>query len=271
MFQLLAVIPLAAIGVWLGRTCGNSARWAWSFLLPLIAVVLVILGRRSAQLCFMPPVSWAVDARIEPLMMAVAVPCLLGTLIARLPRQNLFRRCSIIAFMVLMVVYYAVLPPLCPLLVRGALAAGQTQIDDHGVCRQTHAYTCGPASAVTCLHALGVDAAEGPLAIDAGCGPLVGTSPTVLAAVLGKEFGPAGIQTDCRYLGSLNELSTPAIVEIFLPNLVGHYVAVLEIGSDQVVVGDPLAGVQRMSRAEFLAEWKHTAILVSRNAGGKPL
>ena len=75
----------------------------------------------------------------------------------------------------IMLVNYGLLPAALPLVVRPVLAVTKTHLDRQGVCRQSHAYTCGPAAAVTCLARLGVTAEEGQLAIDARTGPAVGT------------------------------------------------------------------------------------------------
>jgi predicted double-glycine peptidase len=266
-FELFAIVPLVAGAILMGQRFGRSRHWWPGFALPLTAITLVILGHRSSRLIFIAPISWAVDIDVEPLLMAVAIPLMLVTLLMRMPRQ---RRIMIVIFLVFMVVNYSVLPPLCPLLVRTALASAQTRIDRHGICLQTHSYTCGPAAAVTCLRALGVTAFEGPLAIEARCGPVVGTSAATLAATLSRQFGAQGIHAQCRYLESLDSLSTPAIVETYVPALGGHYVAVLAFDDQSVLLGDPANGLQYVSRDDFIAEWKNTAVLVSRSAPHTP-
>jgi hypothetical protein len=54
--------------------------------------------------------------------------------------------------MVVVVVWFSVLPFLAPALVKGHLANLKTMVDSNGICFQTTDYTCGPAAAVTRLY-----------------------------------------------------------------------------------------------------------------------
>ena len=45
---------------------------------------------------------------------------------------------------------------------------------------------------------------------------------------------------------------------------VDHYVAVLEVTDTQVVVGDPLEGLQRLSYDEFLKKWRYEGVVLKR-------
>jgi hypothetical protein len=266
--QLIAIGPLAAAGCWAGWRAGRARWWGWVFAGALAVVLLVAAGHRSPRLSVLPPVAWAVDVDVEPLVMAAAVPLLLVPLLARSPRRQ---RPFVGVVAGIMLAYYAVLPPLCPLVARGALAAGRTHVDKSGVCVQSTPYTCGPASAVTCLRALGVPAEEGRVAIAARCGPMVGTAAAALAAAVRREFGPAGVAAECRYVPTLAELPTPAVAEVIDPQWGGHFVAVLEAGPDFVIVGDPFGGRrQRLAAAEFLGRWKHLAVVMSRTTPRPP-
>jgi ABC-type bacteriocin/lantibiotic exporter with double-glycine peptidase domain len=146
------------------------------------------------------------------------------------------------------------------LLVRPALAATITRFDRHGVCLQTTGYTCGPASAVTCLRRLGLSAGEGSLAIAADCGPIVGTDSQLLARALTTQFAAQGLHCDSRYVTALDQLPTPCIAETFTPAIGGHYVAVLSIGPGVVEIGDPFSGWYSLSRQAFEKTWTHRVI-----------
>jgi hypothetical protein len=261
--ELIAVIVLAVSGSLLGHCVGRSRRWWLGFALPMIVIALVILGHRSVALSFVAPISWVVEARANPLLMSLAVTMMLVTLLVRLPEHR--KRVALGAMTAAMVAYNGVIPVLAPIVVRGALGATPTRIDSHGVCRQTHGYTCGPASAVTCLRSLGVEADEGQLAIESRCGPVVGTDGQLMARAIESLYGQWGVR--CAYLrmGSLDALQTPAVANMNLPRIGGHYVAVLEVHSSGVVVGDPLRGQYGMSRSDFLAAWQNAAVVFTRN------
>jgi hypothetical protein len=258
--EILALVLLAAAGVFLGRRVGiaKSPRWFAGFLIPLLAIGLVIMGHRSVALSFVAPFSWAIDPWIGPFLMAAAVPVMLSTLIVRLPRRRM--RIMVGVLMVVMVGYYALMPVVVPVLARSSLAGMKTEIGAGGVCHQSPVYTCGPASAVTCLRVLGVAAEEGAIAIEAQSGPAIGTDPILLARAINTFYAARGIHCEYRYVRNLDALSVPAIANIFTPEFGGHYIAVLEVAPGYVLVGDPLdRNTVKLPRADFLAQWTGAA------------
>jgi len=52
---------------------------------------------------------------------------------------------------------------------------------------------------------------------------------------------------------------------MWIPPIGGHYVAVLEVTSDCVIVGDPLSGRGKWDRHEFEQDWKGAAHEISRD------
>ena len=46
--------------------------------------------------------------------------------------------------------------------------------------------------------------------------------------------------------------------------LVDHYITVLEVDDDKVVVGDPINGRDRLTHDQFRDKWRSTGIVVSR-------
>jgi predicted double-glycine peptidase len=256
----LLIIPLLVIlGIFLGRRATRlpGRWWLVGFFLPIVIVTLVILGHRSVRMSFVPVVSWVVAADINPLLMALIVPSLLSTILPRLPQRR--QRLAVGAFLWFAIGYFSCLPILAPLIVRPALASAPTKIDPRGVCLQSHTYTCGPAAAVTVLRTLGFPAEEGPLALESCSAPGVGTDPHRLAAAIAHRYAAAGLRCDYRLLETLDVLPAPAIADLHSSLASGHYVAVLEVTPDFVVVGDPLSGRERLTRSEFLAEWTGAA------------
>jgi predicted double-glycine peptidase len=46
--------------------------------------------------------------------------------------------------------------------------------------------------------------------------------------------------------------------------MVDHYVTILEVTDSEVVVGDPLNGLDRMTCDEFLKKWRFAGIVLKR-------
>jgi len=219
----------------------------------LCVVAIVIVGHRSMILSVVPPFSWAIAPDIGPLIMALVVPLMLSILIVRLAEKR--KRVFVSILMMVMVGVYSVLPVVAPMAARGNLLAGKTKVDSHGICLQTHGYTCGPAAAVTCLGVLGIHGDEGLIAVGARSAPAVGTDPILLKQAVRKLYGSQGACCDYRITFDLDRVHVPFIATMWIPRLGGHYVAVLEVAKGFVVVGDPLSGRDKWDRQEFLHDW----------------
>ncbi|HEY4328499.1 MAG TPA: cysteine peptidase family C39 domain-containing protein [Phycisphaerae bacterium] len=260
--QLLSFPFLTLAGIFIAKKMACHRHWRLAVIVAFAFIAIVILGHRSARLSFLPPISWAIAPDINPFLMTVVISTLFSMLIARLPPKAAGRgstsRSSVAVMMAMLLIYYGVLPALLPLMVRASLLATKTSMDSHHICLQTHGYTCGPASAVTCLARLGISAGESSLAIDARCAPAFGTDGHLLAQSIHRQF--PNINAQFRYVENLDDLTVPAVVDMQMTHIGGHYVAVLEIRPKEIVVGDPLSGQGTIPRQEFLAEWCHGAI-----------
>jgi len=160
----------------------------------------------------------------------------------------------------------SVWPFLAPAFNHRQLEHLQTRVDANGVCRQTTDYTCGPASAVTALRKLGLPAEEGEIAILSGTTSSTGTPPDFLAAALQKRYGRDGLIVEYRAFKDVSELRqaglTLAVIKFSF--LVDHYVTVLQVTDSQVIVGDPLGGVDFLSYDEFRGKWRFTGVVLKR-------
>jgi predicted double-glycine peptidase len=259
--QLLAIAPLACLGACIGIRLGKSRGWWLVFVGSLVWVGMVIIGHRAPRYALEVPVSWAVDITNGPPLLAFVIPLMFASLVPQLPKS---RRGFVTIVTSIMVINFCLLPAACPLLARPALAASITKFDAHGVCLQTHGFSCGPSATVTCLRALGVAGDEGPLSIAACCGPLVGTDSRYLAQTINREFGALGITAECQYADSLQHLQTPAVANMQMPLIGGHFVAVLKVEPDYVTVGDPYNGFMRIKTRDFESAWTHIAIPIHR-------
>lgn len=263
----LSVAALGAAGGWAFSRV-KSRWWALGYVLPLVVIVAIGLGRRFDALTFGTPFGWLVDGRTEYLLCAVACPMIL---IAPLSRLNERRKRIAVLVLAAVLVCLTVLPFLTPALVRGRLLRLETTMAPDGICVQTADYTCGPASAVTALRRLGLPAEEGELSILARTNPFTGTHPAVLARVIRERYEADGLAATYRPFKSIEELKSAgtAIVVIKFSLLVDHYVTFIDATDKEVIVGDPLVGARRMSHAEFESIWRHSGIQLSRTRSGK--
>jgi predicted double-glycine peptidase len=257
----LAVLG-AAIGVWFARRPGRL--WILGFLLPLVGILLIGLPRRHYPLSFVPPFSWLVAGRIEFALVAPLAAMLMATPIARLPRARL--RWATGAFVAVFILQASVLPFAMPAIQRQAMANLRTTVKPDGVCRQSTDYTCGPAAAVTALRAVGIEATESGLAIAAHTSRATGTEPDVLAEVLRDRYGDRGLTVEYRPFAAARDLprGRPVIALINYQFLVDHYVTVLDVDDETVLVGCPISGRYRVKHADFEREWRKVGIVLTR-------
>ncbi|MEN9360660.1 MAG: Peptidase family [Verrucomicrobiota bacterium] len=267
IFQLAGVIALAVAGGWLGRWLASRPRRVWlgAFLALMLPLILIAIARKQPQWEFHAPWSWLMAERGEFALLAFLIPALLGIPAARLPLPR--QRLLVQTLGGLCVCSYSVLPFLMPPLHRPSLEKLHTRFDRHGVCIQGTRYTCGPAASVTALRQLGIAADEGALALRAHSSLYTGTPPDTLRAAIDELYGAEGASTEFRYCRSLDELQPPAVAALKHSVLNDHYVAVIKIGADDVILGDPLHGLVIMSRAAFLKRWRNCAILFRRKSG----
>jgi len=167
---------------------------------------------------------------------------------------------------VLTVLKLSVWPFLAPAFNRESLSLIRTRLDANGICRQNTDYTCGPAAAVTALRKFGLTADEGEIAILAHTSSAIGTPPDILARTLRDKYASQGLFSQYRVFRNLDELKHSGltlVVTKYRP-WVDHYVAVIEITPDQVVIGDPLVGLRRLSRHDFEQIWRAEGVILHR-------
>jgi hypothetical protein len=264
MESAFAVVLLFMMGLAAARRMGQTSWWWAPFVGAMIVVSLVMVGHRSMGLSVVPPFSWVIAANISPYLMAFTIPLLLFTLIVKLHEPR--KRAVVTALMLFMAGAYSLLPVVSPAAAHASLLTAHTRFDGHGVCRQTRNFTCGPASAVTCLRVLGIPCDEGPLAAAAGAGPFVGTDPILLERAINGVATPSHVHCTYRVVDSLESVRTPFIATMWIPPIGGHYVAVLDVSANKVIVGDPMNGRCTWDRKEFEQDWKHAAHEFSRVA-----
>ncbi len=261
--ESLGVVLLAGLGAAAGLCFARCKKkyWLIGYFVPLGFAVAIALARWLPALAFVPPFSWIMAGRIEFAVIALAATMMLTTLIPRLRRK---RQRTMVAVITVFFAMYFVLPFLLPALMRGYLARLETKVDADGVCRQATGFSCGPAAAVTALRKLGLPAEEGELAIIAHTTPIAGTQADSLSLALSRHYAQQGLLCEYRHFKSIAELRAAGLVitVIKFSLLVDHYVTVLQVSDDKVIVGDSLAGLRTLSYDEFNGIWRNCGIVL---------
>jgi len=251
----------AAAGVWL-----SNKKW-WLIGLVPAAVLLVTIGAAKwfPQLEIQRPFSLLMGGRIAYALFAPLLAMVLVTPTMRLKKKRLRYLSS--AFLGFVCVQYSLLPFLMPALVWSHVASLRTEIDRDGVCLQTTPYTCGPASSVTALRKIGIDAKESELGLAMYTSPALGTPGDVVSDVLQNRYASQGLRCSYRHFDSVDEMrgTLPVVAIVRYGFMCDHYVAVLEVSDAAVTVGDPLIGKVRYSRHDFEQKWRAMGVALRRS------
>ncbi|MBN2182703.1 MAG: hypothetical protein JW715_12395 [Sedimentisphaerales bacterium] len=265
-FETIGVLVLAFLAFTVGLFIGKVKRriWLLGYAIPLILIVLVALVRNFNQLRFYQPFSFINAGRREFVVFAFAIPMVFGTLIPRLARKR--EKILISIMLIFASVLFFVFPFMTPVFVRHKLENLQTRFSNDGICLQSTNYTCGPASAVTALSRLGIEAREGELAVLAYSSPQMGTADDLLARAIEKRYGNEGIRCSYRYFDSIEQLkqNCPTIAVVKHSFFVDHFIAVLEVTDDRVVVGDPIVGSYEYTYEQFRDKWRFVGIVLKK-------
>ena len=234
------------------------------YFIPLAVVFAYVLAYRVPAVMFTPPFSWFTMGMKKFAAFGFVATLLLTTPLSRIPQKRV--RALIYALMAVIVFFMAVWPFFAPLVNRSQLRHLQTNLDRDGVCLQSTDYTCGPASAVTALRKLGLPAEEGRIAILSCTSFQEGTPTDMLADALQKEYGKDGLRVTCRAFKNVSELQHAGITLAVIKYgfMVDHWVTVLGATDSEVIVGDPLGGLVRMSYEDFSQRWRFIGIVLER-------
>ena len=227
-------------------------------------IATVTAARRYPAFAFYAPLSWILDGKTEFFLLGASISAGFAALVPRLPRKR--ERVLVSAAAGLGVFHFAIVPFFLPILLRGYFENLETKLDPDGVCLQSNGYTCGPAAAVTALRKLGIKAEEGEIAIAARTTPLSGTDTRALCAALKEKWGPKGLECELRPFDSTEDLRGlyPTIVVFKLSFLLDHFVVVLDMKDDRILIADPLTGLRTLSRQEFTDRWRRLGIVLTK-------
>jgi len=83
---------------------------------------------------------------------------------------------------------------------------------------------------------------------------------------LQEHYGPSGLKCEYRHFKSIAELKNDniTIVVINFSLFLDHYVTVLKVTDDLIIVGDPSRGLRAISHEEFLKTWRFIGVVLKR-------
>lgn len=264
--ESLAVALLALAGVLLGRWFSRlpKAYWLIGYFVPLALILLYGIASHKPALSLVPPISWVMMGRNK-----FAIVGFISTLVLTTPRSRLrpARARALVSLLMALVVFdMSIWPFLAPAFNRKYLATLHTRIGQDGVCLQSNDYNCGPAAAVTALRRLGFPAEEGEIAILAHTSTATGTPPDILARALQERYGKDGLDCKYRVFKSLDELKQAGLtLAVIRYNFwLDHYVTVLDLTNNAVIVGDPIVGLTQITTEDFAIRWRFVGVVLKR-------
>jgi hypothetical protein len=136
---------------------------------------------------------------------------------------------------------------------------------EKGVCLQSSDDTCGSASMVTLLNAIGIQATEGEMARLSVSAPGRGLSPHQAGYALRRKLRRLKrrqrVTIEVPGRDGLCDLPLPFLAGIRYSFWTNHMVCVLDVDEKSLLVGDPLIGRRPWSCKRFEREW--TGIVVT--------
>lgn len=257
-------MPLAESGIMVLLLLGVTAMlrplsrtrvWGGVWLVTLAVLVLLGYLRRHPAAEMLPVFHWLTAGRTEYVLYGPLAILLLGLPATQVPRRMTQLACGLLGLVV--VLEYSLGPSLGPVLQTPAPI-----MEARGIFLQGDSYSCGPAASMTALRRLHIEGDFLKLARAAHTSAAIGTPPDLLCDAL---EGLYPVQARYLSLSRLEDLPPgEALVILQLGLLVDHYMALLEFNSNEVWVGDPLAGKTRITRSEFDQRWRHLVVLITR-------
>lgn len=127
-----------------------------------------------------------------------------------------------------------------------------------GVCIQTTGSTCGPSSLATILKFYGIEKTEEEISKKAFTS---GTSTEIWYLI--RYARKEGLKVKVYKNKDIKETETPAIIGTKLGENIGHFITILSIKDNKLIIGDSLEGKKEMTEEEFLKEYRYEKIGIS--------
>ena len=265
--ETLVVVLVSIAGVYIGRRLSISAKLykAFGFIIPFLLIGLILAGKFFDSLIYYQPLASITIGHFRFTVLALAIS--LGLTLSITQLRYKWEKAIVVVVLLVFVVCFTVLPCFVPVMFKGEFSSLQTRINADGVCIQSKNYTCGPAAAVTALTKLGLDADEGQLAIHSRTSPITGTLPQDLYGAINHLYAKEGLECQFRKFDSVKELINGGVTLVILQEtfMVDHCVAVLDVSSDSVTIGDPEIGKISLPLSKFESTWKFAGIVLKHN------
>jgi len=266
--ETIGVVGLAIATAFIANRVARSPKyWFITYAFSTILLLMIWLSRNNSAIGLVPPVSWISGGRTKFALVAVVPILLLWPLFRRTGNRRI--RFFGATFLALIIGLYAVWPFAASATNRRYLAGLPTRFDTNGICIQSTDYTCGPAAAVTALRHIGLRAGEGQIAIASHSSAAIGTPPDMLCRGLRSLYAADKLQCDLQYFSKLEDLPAgrPILAVIKYTFLEDHYVVILGMTPEHVLVADPNRGRVAYTRKTFLERWRKLGIVLSRPGG----
>lgn len=268
IIETVCVLLMSCLCAWTGLriTRRNSKAWIASFGFAFVFVIAVMLLHRIPVLTYRPFFSYLANGKNEFFVMAACLPFIFAILVPRLPQNRQKWLVGVFAFLI---TFYYVFPPFIdPALLYMTMKNTDTWIED-GVCLQTTNYTCGAASAVTALRQFGLNASESEIAFASSTSRSWGVSERALERTINNMYGSQGVKCRTKLFDDAAELKDccPVLAIVKFKFMVDHFVTVLEVQNDHVLIADPMSGKKELTCAEFNEQCRGIGIVVSKEKG----
>jgi predicted double-glycine peptidase len=139
------------------------------------------------------------------------------------------------------------------------------RFDPEGICRQATSFSCGPAAGVTLARMAGRRVSEGEMARLCLLRPGRGVTALELRRGLDIALRAVGRRARLQRVddAGLAHLPPPFLAQLRREERPEHCVVVLQCSGGTVVLGDPAAGLRRVTLDWFLERWTGLVVTVS--------
>jgi predicted double-glycine peptidase len=252
------------LGWYIGRLRGRW--WLLGYAVSMAIVVVLNVSRYVPSTLNTAAGQWLTGGRHDLWLIGIAtivgiVPCMHKV-------RPLRTRVLLGVFMAVLMLRSSVLPLVGPLLDRAEIANLPTVFDENDVCLQTTNYTCGPASLVTALRALGIEETESNAALETLCNSYSGTRSGDIVEYVNRAYGALGVRASYLYVPTVDELRAlggVAIAEVKSNFWMDHFVAIVAWDGTSPIIADPFCGRFKTSRESFARTWRNKAIVIQRD------
>lgn len=148
----------------------------------------------------------------------------------------------------------------------------KTLINQQGVCIQSTTWSCGPAATVSAMADLGIQVSEAQLALASQTNPFSGTKPlNIKKAIEALPLNQSNhrLHASIEVIDSISNLNlqSPTLALVKQSFLNHHYVCILQIQNDRVLVADPESGLKSIPIEKFNQRFLKLIIRVKRFSG----